>query len=154
MIPIKKGNKDKLDEALLYKRTGDYSKACNIYEEIYNDYKDDPIVNYDLAITKLRISKEKKRKGSHLHSSPYKWPLDTRKKLTKEAIELLRRAIQLFTDKSQIAWSWFEIANAMIFLKHPESQIEEAYKNAISYAPFENIFTEKYKKWKSKNQIN
>jgi hypothetical protein len=60
----------------------------------------------------------------------------------------------LFTDKSQIAWSWFEIANAMIFLKHPESQIEEAYKNAISYAPFENIFTEKYKKWKSKNQIN
>jgi len=71
-----------------------------------------------------------------------------RKRLNQEAVELLRRAIQLSDDNIRTAWCWFDIARTLNWLHSPETEVLNAYGKAMELLPNEPIFRENYEKWK------
>jgi ATP-dependent DNA helicase RecG len=72
-----------------------------------------------------------------------------RKRLNLEAVELLRRAIQLSDDIIRTAWCWFDIARTLNWLHSPKTEILNAYGKAMELLPNEPVFKENYEKWKA-----
>jgi tetratricopeptide (TPR) repeat protein len=75
--------------------------------------------------------------------------MSTSRKLTAEAIELYRRAIQLSNDEEQKAWCFFNVARALAWLRAPETEIQSAYAKAVALLPQEHRFREWHTKWKT-----
>ncbi len=100
--------------------------------------KNNPGKLHEFAQTKIRLSAALPQ-DEHI----------TKKRLTAEAIELYRRAIQLSNDEEQKAWSFFNIARALAWLRAPEADIEDAYAKAVAMLPEERRFVEWYSQWKS-----
>ncbi len=106
-------------------------------------FRNNPDKLYDFAQTKIQLSAALPQ-DEHI----------TKKRLTAEAIELYRRAIQLSNDEEQQAWCFFNIARALAWLRAPETEIETAYSKAIALLPQEHRFVEWHAKWKARNGKN
>ena len=99
--------------------------------------KDSPKAVHEFAQTKLLLSKSLRNNN-----------VATKKTLNREAIELLRRAIQLADDPIRSAWCHFDLATSLSWFGAPQAEIENAFEQAIELSPNETRFTETYKKWK------
>ena len=73
-------------------------------------------------------------------------------RLRREAIELLRKAIPLTEDSFHKAWCYFNLARALNWLRMSQSQIREAFDNAIALVPSEKTFREAYDRWRTYNR--
>jgi tetratricopeptide (TPR) repeat protein len=140
-MPSTENNEDILTEAIINKKVRNYEKAHRLYKTIYKEYMNDPNVVYDYASVKLALARQ--RVGRK-----YKNNIDVRKKLTHEALELLRRGLQLFEECEQKGWCWFELARALAFLHRPKNEIENAYIESIRLSPNEKAFKESFNRWK------
>ncbi len=140
-IPIASGYEDRLEAAILNKRARNYREAHRIFESLYTDAGDDPKVVQEFAQTKLALARACRSSGSDLA---------TKKRLNRQASELLRRAIQLTDDPVRKAWCWFELAGTLDWLRESKTDVEHAYLQAISLKSDEDRFKEKYEVWRTR----
>lgn len=128
---------DTVELAILYKRAKRFQEAHQIFSENYEFIKNDPKSLQEYAQTKINLSK----KSRDIH---------TKKRLNREAVELLRRAIQLSDDKVRNAWCWFDLAKTLNWLRASETEILQAYSRAMELLPDEPRFRESYEARRSK----
>ena len=121
----------------VYKR-----QAHTIFYRTYSGNESNPIYLFNFAKTKISISR-KMRYRPHPQ-----WT--TIKRLENEAIDLLRRAINVSEDKTELGWCWYNLGHLYRWGKYPKSVIEEAYKSALDYCPQETRFQESYQKAKDR----
>lgn len=140
-IPSTRTVNDTVEAAILMKKTRDFRGAHHFFAEAYSLNPDDPKIVHEFAQTKMGLIRGlmKRKKGS-----------DTIQRLAREAVELLRRAIQLTSDPVREAWCWFDLAMALDWLKAPYSEIEATYLRARSLLPDEYRFKESYELFKKK----
>jgi len=120
---------DRVELAILYKRTERLEEAHRIFYSTYHYIKDDPRAVHEYAQTKIKLA-----------MSVYRRDMNSAKRLDREALELLHRVIQLTVDDVRKAWTWFDIARTLRWLHHPESEVKAAYKKAIGLLPHESRF--------------
>lgn len=75
----------------------------------------------------------------------------TRKRLNREGAELLRRAIQLTDDPTREAWCSYDLAGALRWSGGPNAEVEQAFLNAMSLRPDEQLFKDGYERWKRRS---
>lgn len=101
--------------------------------------KDSAKAVHEYAQTKLRLSMSSTSRDRA-----------TKLRLTRDAIELLRRAIQLSDDRVRNAWCYFDLAKALTWLKAPDTEIRQAYEKALELQPNEPRFSESFEDWERK----
>jgi ATP-dependent DNA helicase RecG len=119
--------------AILYKRAKHFREAHQIFSENYENIKDDPKSLQEYAQTKIQLAHTLNNREIH-----------TKKRLNREAVELLRRAIQLSDDMVRNAWCWFDLAKTLKWLRAPETEIAQAYHKAMELLPDEERFQVSY----------
>ena len=138
-VPSTSGYGDLLEAAILSKRARNYRESHRMFERLYGRAPDDPKVVQEFAQTKLALAR-----GAHYRD------FTTRKRLNRQAAELLRRAISLTDDPTRKAWCWFDLARTLAWLREPKSDVDQAYRQAMSLKPDENRFRERYHEWRSR----
>ena len=136
-VPPSRSANDSLELAILKKRTGDMQEAHRLFSEVYSSLPDDPKVVHEFAQTKVKLAVKLWRKSD----------LPVKRRLNREAAELLRKAIQLSDHRTREAWCWLDLAKTLEWLREPESEVETAYRKALSLLPEERIFQEQYDRW-------
>lgn len=136
LVPTTSGYGDLVEAAILSKRAQDYREAHRIFESVYSHVSDDAKVVQEFAQTKIALARATRR------------DISTKKRLNRQAAELLRRAIQLTDDRVRRAWCWFDLAGTLAWLREPKADIEEAYLQAISLKEDEPRFKEAYSRWR------
>ncbi len=129
-----------MELAIAYRRLRLFEKAHTLLSRMYNSYDTNPEYLHDYAQTKTSIA------GNLARQRNPNW--QTIRRLQKEAVHLLRRAIELSPDNIQLAWIWFHLARTLNWLRRPGREVQEAYENAIEILPFENTITESFGQWK------
>jgi len=137
-IPPTASVEETVDAAILQKRAKDFVSAHRLFAEAYSLEPNDPKIMHEFAQTKLRLAGLRKT------------DLQTKKRLDREAAELLRRTIQLSDDPTRLAWAWIDLANALEHLNQPHSEVEAAYLKARALLPHQQEFVGWYEKWKER----
>ena len=130
--------------AILHKRAGLFREAHRIFTSNYDLIKDDPKALHEFAQTKLKLAAPLSTRDQ----------LPTKKQLNREAVELLRRAIQLSDDSVRNAWCWFDLAKTLAWLRAPETEVLQAYSKAIELLPHETRFVDWFEKWRGDKRRN
>lgn len=136
-IPSPTRVEDLVDLAILYKRADRLQDAHSVFVSNYDYIKDNPKAIHEYAQTKVKLA-------TSLH------PRDTstKRRLNRDAVELLRRAIQLSDDNKRNAWCYYDLARALAWLRSPDAEVAQAYTKAIELQPHEQRFRESYEAWK------
>jgi len=132
-LPLVRTVSDTLEVAILSKKAKDFKGAHHLFAEAYSLNPDDPKLLHEYAQTKIQLGRKEN--------------IETRKNLNQEALELLRRAIQLTEDNVRKAWCWYDMARVLGWLKAPYSEIEAAYLKARTILPSEPRFQEAHQKF-------
>ena len=133
--------RDRVEAAILSKRMHNFKEAHRLFEEIYPHMHDAPKVVQEFAQTKLALARVTSTRD-----------LATKKRLNRQVVELLRRAIPLTDDSTRKAWCWFDLAGTLTWLGEPQTEVEQAYREAMSLKPDEARFKKKYKAWKRRTK--
>lgn len=141
-IPPSRTVHDTVETAILMKKAKDFSGAHHLFAEAYSINPDDPKIVHEFAQTKMKLARSLWKKED----------IGTKKRLNIEALELLRRAIQLSNDPTREAWCWLDLARTLDWLRSPYSEIEAAYLKALSLLPDETRFQEEYRNFKNKTR--
>jgi ATP-dependent DNA helicase RecG len=56
----------------------------------------------------------------------------------------------LTDDSTRKAWCWFDLARTLAWLRVPNSEVDDAYMQAIALKPDENRFRDTYREWQSR----
>ncbi|HIH86863.1 MAG TPA: hypothetical protein HA304_03055, partial [Methanosarcinales archaeon] len=120
---------------ILYKRAGRFKEAHKVFASNFDILREDQKAVHEFAQTKMKLASKER---GHV-----------RKRLNKEALELLHRAIQLSDDHIRTAWCWFDLARTLNWLRSPETEILSAYSKAMELLPNEPIFKENYETWRA-----
>ena len=131
---------DIYEVAIAFKRVEICDKAHTLLSKLYSSYDNNPDYLENYAEVKLKIA------DINYKSCNRNWAVMRR--LRSEAIELLNKAISLYTDKNKRAWSWFNLARALQFNRALPTKVEEAYTTAMKLLPDEKIFKTKHRKWR------
>lgn len=132
---------DIIELAILQKRSGNLQVSHGLFASNYDLIKDDAKAIHEYAGVKLKIAAAVRRDSV------------TRTKLTREAVELLRRAIQLSDDAIRNAWCWFDLAKSLLWLHASESEVLQAYNKAIEILPKEQRFLDWYQDRKDEGKL-
>jgi ATP-dependent DNA helicase RecG len=128
---------DLIELAVLYKRSDRLRDAHSVFASNYDIIKDNPKAIHEYAQTKLRLS-----------TSLASRDMATKRRLTRDAVELLRRAIQLSGDTMRNAWCYYDLARSLAWLRSPDTEVLQAYSKAMELQPNEPRFRESYENWK------
>ncbi len=128
---------DLIELAVLYKRSDRLRDAHSVFASNYDTIKDNPKAIHEYAQTKLRLS-----------TSLSPRDVATKRRMTRDAVELLRRAIQLSDDNIRNAWCYYDLARALAWLRSPDSEVLQAYRKAMELQPNEERFRESYEAWR------
>lgn len=132
---------DIIELAILIKRSGRFEDAHQIFANEYGLIKDNAKAVQEYAQTKIKLAESLPAQKNNI-----------RRKLTREAVELLRRAIPLSEDNIRRAWCWYDLARALAWLGSPEAEVQTAYHRAIELLPNEPRFAESYERWQQRRQ--
>lgn len=133
-----------LEAAILKKKSDDFEGAHHLLTEAYALNPNNAKTVHELAQTKSRLARNLRQPGRRF--VPETEAL--RKKLLQDCEGLLRRALQLTEDKIRLAWCWHDLAWALVNLKQPENDIEQAFLSARTLAPYEQRIEDAYRSWK------
>jgi ATP-dependent DNA helicase RecG len=141
-LPPQSSAADLVEAAIIAKRARDYEEAHRLFSRAYPMMKDDAKTIQEFAQTKLALARRiDTRKDIH-----------TKRTLNREAVELLRRAIQITDDSVREAWCWHDLAQTLDWLKEPSAEVEAAYLKALVGIPEQVQFKRDYDKWKARRQ--
>ena len=132
---------DRLETAILLKRSRDLKAAHALFSQMQSDMLDDPKFLHEFAQTKVSLARQ-----SHPRD------IATKRRLNRDAEELLRMAIQLATDPTREAWCWFELARTLGWPRASSTEVEQAFLTALSLKPEEQHFREVYEQWKGRQR--
>lgn len=141
-LPAPVNVNETIDQAILYKRAERWEMAHRIFTENFDLIRDDPRAIHEFAQVKMDLARKTKKNP------------DSRWRLDREAAELLHRAIQLSDDPRRLAWCWANLATVLIWLAAPETEIKQAYENALALMPYEERFQTWYRQWQHKKTKN
>lgn len=133
-IPSPPTSDEQLELAILYKRAERYKDAHRVFSSNFDILRDDQKAVHEYAQTKIKLAYQERN-------------IYAKKRLNQEAVELLRRAIQISDDKIRTGWCWFDLARTLNWLRSPETEILIAYSKAMELLPNEVIFKDSYNKW-------
>lgn len=131
------GGRATLRKAIASKLDQDLASTHHLFKQASADHPDDPGLIEELAHTKIELAQ---RLGDEEDPA-------NRLRLYREAVDLLRKALQLSDDPEDQAFCWFDLARALQGLNAPRSEVEAAFQKAISLLPDEPGFREAYKAW-------
>ncbi|MEW5987244.1 MAG: ATP-binding protein, partial [Chloroflexota bacterium] len=137
-VPSPNQVSDTVELAILYKRANRLEAAHRIFTNNFDLIKNDPKAIHEYAQIKMKLAGESRDR-------------DTRRRLNREAVELLRRTIQLSDDAVRSAWSWYDLARSLRWLNAPKVEIEQAITRAMQLLPDEKRFAEWYRWWRRGN---
>lgn len=137
-IPSPTTGDELIELAILYKRAGRFREAHKVFASNFDILREDQKAVHEYAQTKMKLAS---REQGYV-----------RDRLNRDAVELLRRAIQLSDDKVRTAWCWYDLARTLVWLRSPESEILNAYSKAMELLPDEPIFKENYDKWRANHE--
>ena len=140
-IPSSGPAEDILETAILRKRSRDYRTAHRLFSRVYAERMDDPKLLHEFAQTKIALARSFGNRD-----------FSTKRRLNREAVELLRRTIQITTDSTRKAWCWYELARTLRWLRAPNTEVEHAYLNAVALRPEEQRFKDQYEQWKGRSR--
>lgn len=131
--------------AILHKRAERLNEAHKIFVYNYDLIKNDPKALHEYAQTKMKLAASTPKRRHYI-----------RRRLYSEAVELLRRAIQLTDDHVRKAWCWFDLARNLAWLRAPETEILEAYTKALELLPDEIRFKDwhQHQEWKNRKNLD
>jgi len=129
-----------IEIAIAFKRVKELEKAHIILTRIYGQYDDDFTYLRNYAEVKISLSNEL------LYSRRSDW--STIKRLQREALDLLQRAIPLSPDDTSKGWCYFNLGRLKTWLSMPKQQIDEAFRLAIELVPGEKTFADRYKRFR------
>ena len=112
-----------------------------MFSQIYSEMGNDPRFLQEFSQNKVSLARS-------LGNRDFR----TKKRLNKDAVELLRRTIQLTTDPTREAWCWFELAKTLRYLGASNKEVEHAFLNAIARRPEEHRFKDEYEQWKGRSR--
>lgn len=133
-----------VEDAFIRNRDQDFASAHQLFKQAFSVRPDDPVLIRELARTKIEL-------GQQLGSQE---DPTNRVRLYREAVDLLRKAIQLSDEPELQAWCWFDLARALQGLSSPRSEIEAAFEKALSLLPDAPRFREAYRAWSEGRQDN
>jgi ATP-dependent DNA helicase RecG len=119
--------------AILHKRSNQIERAHQLFSTVAENLIDDPKALHEYAQTKIKLAQAVR----------VRQPADqeTKRRLNREAVELLRRVLSLAPDQpTRLAWAWFDLARTMAWLGDPEAEIRRAAEKAIELEPGEPRF--------------
>lgn len=125
---------DLVEMADLKKRAGDFREGHRLLAEAIAQSPDDAKVIHHFAQMKMRLAKTRKERSA-------------KKRLNREAVELLRRAHQLTDDSTRKAWIWLDLASCLDWLREPRDMVDKAFQKALSLRPDDALFRERYESW-------
>ena len=131
--PRPTATQEALELAVLHKRSGRLGTAHRFFADAYPDLQNNAKAVHEFATTKLALTR-KVRSGRHAAT--------TRRRLYREALELLHRVVQLADSPARTAWAWFDIARALAGLRSPETEVQQACQRALELLPEEPRFKE------------
>jgi ATP-dependent DNA helicase RecG len=134
-VPVPSAAADAVELAILHKRSKRFSDAHRIFSSVANDVQGDPKALHEFAQTKIKLASTIRRRR----------PGDAaaKKRLNREAADLLRRVIALASDQpARLAWAWFDLARVMAWLGEPETEVRNACRKAVEIEPAERRFRE------------
>lgn len=143
-IPQIRTARESTEAAILKKRAGDFEGAHRLFAEAYAINPNDPQIIQEFAQTKMKLTGNLRRRQDS----------GVRRRLNREAAELLRKAIQLSDDQARQAWCWYDLAKVLDWLRGPTSEVEAAYLHALALLPGEPRFKSKYEEWKRRANEN
>lgn len=136
-MPPASGVGDMVESAILSKRAGNYEEAHRIFESAYSHAGGDARTAHEFAQTKIALARAIRNRRDAAKLA-----------LNRQAAELLRRAIQLTDDQTRKAWCWFDLAQTLSWLRQPNTEIQNAFEQAVRLRPEETRFSNGYKQWR------
>ncbi|MDM8550605.1 putative DNA binding domain-containing protein [Desulfobacterales bacterium HSG2] len=127
---------DVVDIAILYKRSDQLQDAHSMFESNDDLIMGNPKAVYEYAQTKIGLAKKLPEAE-----------MSAKKKLTRDGVELFRRAIQLSDDTIRNAWCWYHLAKSLAWLRSPDTEVSQAYGKAMELLPDEERFKRDYERW-------
>jgi ATP-dependent DNA helicase RecG len=124
---------DTLEMAILHKRSGELQKAHQLFSAAFPELQNSAKAVHEYAQTKINLAARVHR-GHQAQN--------TRRRLNREALELLHRVVQLSDSPARSAWAWFDIARTLGWLRAPETEVQQACSRAIELLPEEPRFKE------------
>ncbi|MBF0141940.1 MAG: putative DNA binding domain-containing protein [Magnetococcales bacterium] len=131
------------DTAILSRRLGQQAIAHRYFERAGDAVLHNARALLEFAQTKIALAQDV------LHKNRDR---ETNNRLLREARELLERVIRMETETVRQAWAWRELGRIGNWLKHPATEIETAYKNAIRLLPGERRFQDELAKLKERRR--
>lgn len=125
---------DAIGLAILLKRSREFRDAHRIFASMESAIADDPRALHEFAQTKTQIART---------LGKTKPDLDVKQRLNREAAGLFRRVVALAVDQpTRAAWAWFDLAQTMVWLGEPETEVRRACEKAIALDPLQPRFRE------------
>jgi ATP-dependent DNA helicase RecG len=125
----------RIDIAILYKRSGNYERAHVEFNAVREEIRNDARALHEWAQVKVVLARASAKKRDLVQKK-------ASRTLLREALELLSSVIALVPEqRTRVAWAWFDIAKVRDLLEEPASAVEEARRRAIALLPGELKFT-------------
>ncbi len=123
------------EAAILERRAGRQDRAHRYFERAGDAVFHDVRALHEYAQTKIRLAQEVPRsRGLRSYSQ------DARRRLLREAQEMLQRVLQMDAPPTRHAWAWFDLGRVLRWLRAPTSEIRNAFENAKQLIPDEKRF--------------
>lgn len=129
-----------IETAVAFKRVNEEEKAHIILSRLSGQYEDSFTYLRNFAEVKIALSNK-------LYFSRRPNMLAV-KRLQREALDLLQRAIPLAPDDVSKGWCYFNLGRVKTWLRMPSNQIDEAFKNAVDLVPEERTFSDRHIRFK------
>ncbi len=142
-LPKYLSSRDACDAAILSRRLKKQKTAHRYFERAGDAVLQDARALLEFAQTKMVLAQDA------LHKNRDR---STNGRLLREARELLERVIQMDAGPARHAWAWRELGRIKNWLRHPFTEVEEAYKNAIQLMPVEQRFQNELSRLKRKGR--
>ncbi len=129
------------------RRAGDFEGAHRLFLRIGAGGATSARTVHEFAQTKMQLAKAAGGRDQH----PERW--EAKRRLNQETAELLRRAStlsRLSQDQTREAWCWFNLAETLQWLGDTASEIEVAYRAALTLLPTESRFHAARERWRDR----
>ncbi|MEA2599112.1 MAG: ATP-dependent helicase RecG [Acidobacteriota bacterium] len=126
-----------IEDAIRKKLDEDFAGAHHLFTKASSIRPDDPSLIYELAETKIELAR---KLGTDEDPA-----IGVR--LYREAIDLLRKALQLSEDPQRQAGAWFSLARALDGVGAPKPEIQAAFQKALTLSSDDSRIRQEYDAW-------
>lgn len=140
-LPSLLAPQEAFEAAILERRAGRQDHAHRYFERAGDAVFLDVRALHEFAQTKIRLAQDLPRPRG-----PRSYLQDTKRRLFREAQEMLQRVLQMDAPPTRHAWAWFDLGRVLQGLKAPVSEVRNAFERALQLIPEEERFQRELEK--------